>query len=125
MEFAEITTDPFTNTTNKFFLVLEQQEHNIPNPSTPGLNSAYSGTLSDSQGNVVGYKWNAFYQDYEVTGNLSNEAFAHAWTLEHQFALIPPNFKYRDFAVMIGFWLTPKEVKEFILHGGLATKGGD
>lgn len=125
MEFAEIKTDPFTNTTNNFFLVLEIAQYNTPNPGTPGQGNQSNGMLSDPQGNIVGMKWIPFYQDYEVTGNLSNEAYAHSWTHDRHFMLIPPNFKYRSFSIMIGFWLTPEEVKEFILHGGFATQGGD
>ena len=37
MEFAEITEDPFTNNTNKYFLVIDIALRGAPTPNTPGL----------------------------------------------------------------------------------------
>ena len=121
MEFAEITEDPFVNNTNNYFLVLEIQNHNTPTSSST---SEVNGELDDPNGSNVGYHWIALSYDYEVTGSLSDEAYAHSWSLERLWTLVPPKFTFKTFGIAIGFWLTSEEVKQFIL-GRLSLKGGD
>ena len=124
MEFAEITKDPFTNNTNNYFLVLDIASESIGNPSSPGRSGTRNGQLSDPSGSPVGYFfWNA-YQDYEVTGSLSNEAYSHSYAYRKEWVLVPPKYTFSIFIACIGFWLSPKEVEQFIL-GRLSLKGGD
>ena len=124
MQFAEITEDPFTNNTNNYFLLLDIEQHNVPNPSSPGIGSIVNGGLQDPNGTYVGFFMLAQYQDYEVTGNLSNEAYSHSYVTKRDWMLIPPGFKLIAILKAIGFWLSPKEVEQFIL-GRLSLKGGD
>jgi len=124
MEFAEITEDPFTNNTVNYFLVLDFFYRNIPNPSGTGITTASSLNLTDPGGNHVGYGWFAWTQDYEVTGSLSDEAYAHSFAHQRMWTLVPPKFTISQFVQCIGFWLLPKEVEQFIL-GRLSLKGGD
>jgi len=125
MQFAEITEDPFTNKTNKFFLVLDISHYSVPSPSATGVSYfSSSGTLYDPSGNAITYYWRAWAYALEITGTLSNEAYSFVWQTHRQWLLIPPKFQFVGFANMIGFWLTPDEVKQFILNG-LSLKGGD
>ena len=124
MEFAEITEDPFTNNTNNFLLVLDIQKHNFPTPSSPGAASLADGLLVDPTDNYVGFFLMFQYQDYEVTGSLSNEAYSHSYVTKREWMLVPPGFSFKSFQRLVGFWLSPAEVKQFIL-GRLALKGGD
>jgi hypothetical protein len=124
MEFAEITEDPFTNKTNNYYLVIGIEQTPITNPSSPGVLSAIAGAILDPTGHIVSQMKEALSQDYVVVGTLSDEAFAHSWMTHREWGLIPPNFKMTLFAIAYGFWLTPKEVEQFIL-GRLSLKGGD
>ena len=124
MEFAEITKDPFANNTNNYYLLLDIANYSIPTPATPGYSNAVNGELLDPGGNTVGHFWVAWYQDYELTGSLSDEAYAHSWTLKRSWMLVPPNYTLKSFARCIGFWLSHKEVEQFILSR-LSLKGGD
>ena len=124
MQFAEITDDPFTNNTNNFFLVLDINSEAVPNPSSPGYLTLTNGVLVDPSGVTIGYYWAAFYQDYEVTGSLSDEAYAHSYARKKEWILVPPSYTFRSFVRAVGFWLSPKEVEQFIL-GKLSLKGGD
>jgi len=124
MQFAEITEDPFTNGTNNFFLVLDIASHQIPNPSAVGAAAFANGNLLDPNGEVVGY-FNVYQAwNFEVTGSLSDEAYSNAYASKKNWMFIPPKFQFSNFGKMIGFWLSPKEVEQFIL-GRLSLKGGD
>ena len=124
MEFAEITEDPLVNKTNNFFLVLGMSAYNTPNPSAVGTSLVEQGILADPNGTSVSLFWMSATQDYEVTGSLSDEAYAHSFSHRKEWLLIPPNFKFTNFSKCYGFWLSPKEVEQFIL-GRLSLKGGD
>jgi len=124
MEFAEITQDPFVNTTNNFFLVLDIFDFVVPQPSAVGGEGVQNGTLTDPNGQGVGRFTQNVQWDYAVAGSLSDEAFAHSYTERRTWMLVPPQYKVSSFTRMIGFWLSPKEVEQFIL-GRLSLKGGD
>lgn len=125
MEFAEITEDPFTNNTSNFFLVLDIGNHPVPNPSSVvGVDISFGGKLLDSNGNNAGYFWLAITQDYEVTGSLSDESYAHSFTSRRNWMLVPPKYSLEDHVTATGFWLSYKEVEQFIL-GRLSLIGGD
>jgi len=124
MEFAEITKDPFTNNTNNFYLVIDVYRFSIPTPSAPGSSSTQNGLLTDPSGQGVGRFSIMTQWDYAVAGSLSDEAFAHSYITKREWMLVPPNYVVSGFTAMIGFWLKPKEVEQFIL-GRLSLKGGD
>ena len=124
MEFAEITEDPFTNTTNNFYLVLDIFSHPTPNPNSTGINVQKAGALTDPNNRTVGFFYIASSQDYVVAGSLSDEAFAHSYVVKRDWMVVPPQFNLSGHQFAIGFWLSPKEVEQFIL-GRLSLKGGD
>ena len=124
MEFAEITEDPFTNNTNNYFLVIDIQNYTIPISTGPGAQQVTTDLLADPSGVNVTEYWKAWYQDVEVTGSLSDEAYAHSYFAKREWLLIPPKFTFKTFGAALGFWLSPKEVEQFIL-GRLSLKGGD
>jgi hypothetical protein len=86
----------------------------VPNPSAPGLYNYSVGTLEDQNGNVVDTFYNIIIQDYEVTGSLSDEAFAHAVGFQKGKMLVPPGYSFKNFEYAYGFWLDPEEVKDWI-----------
>ena len=124
MEFAEITEDPFKNTTNNFFLVIDIGRHYVPNTNTVGQYAVGNGILIDRSGFAVGFYDLIQNQDYALAGSLSDEAFAHSYEEKREWILVPPSYTFSQFLRAIGFWLSPKEVEQFIL-GRLSLKGGD
>jgi len=124
MEFAEITKDPFKNKSNNFFLVVDIQNEGIAQLSGPGYTQNTDGILEDPSGIVVGRFFFMAEHDYVVVGSLSDEAFAHSFSSRRAWMLVPPNYTFSSFGAAVGFWLSPKEVEQFIL-GRLSLKGGD
>ena len=126
MEFAEITEDPFTNNTNNFFLVLgiEGIANLTSFPTPPGNTAAQIGVLKDPSGTPVA-EWELVkaYAN-EVTGSLSDEAYSWTQYYRRHYLIIPPKFSFVDFSSCYGFWLSPEEIKQFILNG-LSHVGGD
>lgn len=114
VKFLEITEDPYTNNSNLFILILSIADLNTPTPSSPGNNSVANGNLVDPGGNPVGYMWVAFYQDYEVTGSLSDEAFSHSWTQLKNSVLVPPGYKFSGFTRATALQGTLEELAPFI-----------
>jgi len=113
MEFAEITQDPWTNNTDKFFIVVGINSINIPSPSSPGHSGSANGFVVDPSGVTVDVFWNSFSQDYEVTGSLSDEAYAHSYSLIHR-VVVPPSYKFMSFVRAIGYYVTLDELKGMI-----------
>ena len=114
VKFFEITDDPYKNTSNEFVLVLSITEYGVPYPSAPGSQTTVNGMLVDPRGIEIGYMWVAWYQDYEVTGSLSDEAFAHSYVHNQNTMLIPPGFTFKNFSNAICLQGTLEELAPFI-----------
>lgn len=115
VKFLEITNDPYTNDTSLFVLVLNMFYYPTPSPTSPGSSNVYSGVLSDPRGETVGIMWLAAYQDYEVTGSLSDEAYAHSWTHDANTLLIPPGYTFKTFSYAIALQGTLEELAPFMM----------
>lgn len=114
VKFLEITSDPFTNNTSEFVLILTISTYNYATPSSPGASQGFSGELFDASNKVVGYIWETFSQDYEVTGTLSNEAYAHSWTHDQKIMLIPPGYKFTTFVYATALQGSLEDLAPFI-----------
>lgn len=96
------TTDPYTNEfNNKYIVVLGYTANNVPEPIAPGFTTAEEGMLYDSAGNLVKQDVTTTF-DYEVTGSLSNEAYAHSFFINHGRTLIFPGWKFKSFGAAYG-----------------------
>lgn len=96
------STDPYTNEfNNKYIVVLGWTAWNIATPSTPGYNAATNAAVVDPNGNNVCLDM-AVYQDYEVTGSLSDEAYAHTYMFRHGRRLLSPGYQLKDFSAAYG-----------------------
>ena len=114
VKFIEITQDPFVNQSNEFILILSMANYPISHPSAPGASYAAGGQLTDPFGNPVGYMWYAAYQDYEVTGTLSDEAYSHSYVHDQKTMLIPPGYTFETFTMATALQGTLEELAPFI-----------
>ena len=109
----EILEDPYTNNSDLYVLILAIFSIIIPTPSSPGLYYNTNGRLIDPNGNIVSNVITTAQYDYEVTGSLSNEAYAHSYVVK-QPILIPPGWSFSNFASAIGLTGTLEELAPFI-----------
>ena len=109
----EILEDPYTNNSDLYVLILAIGSISIPTPSSPSLSYKTSGRLIDPNGNTVSYAIFIAQYDYEVTGSLSNEAYAHSYVVK-QPILIPPGWSFSNFTPAIGLTGTLEELAPFI-----------
>ena len=114
VKFIEITQDPFVNQSNEFILILSMVNHPIPLPDAPGTGSKGGGKLTDPFGNSAGHMWYATYQDYEVTGTLSDEAYSHSYVHDQKTMLIPPGYTFESFIRATALQGTLEELAPFI-----------
>ena len=114
VKFIEITQDPFVNQSNEFILILSMANYPISLPEAPGAGSSVGGQLVDPLGNIAGYMWNAAYQDYEVTGTLSDEAYSHSYVHDQKTMLIPPGYTFETFIRATALQGTLEELAPFI-----------
>ena len=114
VKFIEITQDPFVNQSNEFILILSIVNLPVSEPDAPGAGNSVGGELIDPSGNQVGYMWLAAFQDYEVTGTLSDEAYSHSWTHDQKTMLIPPGYTFEQFARATALQGTLEELAPFI-----------
>ena len=113
VKFLEITEDPFTNQSNLFILILGIAFFGLPNPTGTGSYTTLTGALIDPGGNTVTHYSQLGTQDFEVTGTLSDEAFAHSFTVKNIVA-IPPGWVFKDFTYAYGVQGTLEELAPFI-----------
>ena len=114
VKFIEITQDPFVNQSNEFILIISMANYPVSNPSAPGTGNLVGGRLTDPFGNFVGCMWIAIYQDYEVTGTLSDEAYSHSYVHDQKTMLIPPGYTFETFTRATALQGTLEELAPFI-----------
>ena len=114
VKFIEITQDPFVNQSNEFILILSMDYFPVSLPDAPGAGTALGGQLEDPLGNAAGYMWYAAYQDYEVTGTLSDEAYSHSYVHDQKTMLIPPGYTFKTFTRATALQGTLEELAPFI-----------
>ena len=114
VKFIEITQDPFVNQSNEFILILSMIDLPYSVPDAPGAGNSLGGKLIDPFGNYAGYMWYAFYQDYEVTGTLSDEAYSHSYVHDQKTMLIPPGYTFETFTRATALQGTLEELAPFI-----------
>lgn len=114
VKFLELVDDPYVNKSNLFLLIVSIANYSVPIPTAPGTGSYTGGTLEDPNGAVAGIMWLSFYQDYEVTGTLSDEAFAHAYVFYKPTMLVPPGFTFKSFTTAVALQGTLEELAPFI-----------
>ena len=112
-QFVEIDTDPYTNNTSDYLLVVGIQDNQTPNPATTGHFITTYGKVSDPLGTVIDYVTYFSGQDYALAGSLSDEAFAHSWTI-HKKVIVAPNYSISNFGELIGFWITPDAILDIL-----------
>lgn len=113
VKFLEITSDPYKNNSNEFILIFGIAAGNYATPTAPGSGGASSGVISNPNGVTVCQMFLANYQDYEVTGSLSDEAFAHTYLFQN-LAIIPPGWSFSSFTAAYGIQGTLEELAPFI-----------
>ena len=114
VKFIEITQDPFVNQSNEFILILSMVNFPNPLPDAPGSSAAVGGLIIDPFGNPAGFMWSAAYQDYEVTGTLSDEAYSHSYVHDQKTMLIPPGYTFETFGRATALQGTLEELAPFI-----------
>jgi hypothetical protein len=114
VKFLELVDDPYKNNSNLFLLVISMDFYGVPTPTGPGSASYVTGIVYDQNGQNVGALWEAFYQDYEVTGTLSDEAYSHSYTHDQKSILVPPGFSIKDFTAAMALQGTLEELAPFI-----------
>ncbi|MEM3423882.1 MAG: hypothetical protein QXE51_04895 [Nitrososphaeria archaeon] len=137
MKFSEIfeptSTFPvpelvgYTNNTTSWFLVLGIQLKALPGITGYGEFENRMGILYDPNGNYVDCFYDIFVEiqtwNSSMTvwngASMESEPITIYTSTPFVFAkksmLIPPNFKFQNFRIAYGFWLSYEEVEEYIL----------
>ncbi|MEM3907686.1 MAG: hypothetical protein QXZ17_12630 [Nitrososphaerota archaeon] len=132
MKFAELEEPPggYTNNSDSFFLVLGITNTNVTPPTGTGVTFSNSGALQDQIGatvdffKVVAVIVNSWSLPMPVWNGSSivNENYtlytSAAAIYSKSIMLIPPGYKFSNFGIAIGFWLTAEEVEKMIMGQG-------
>lgn len=109
LQVVELTQDPFTNTSDKFYLVISIQKLPTPNPGAVGSGSYANGFLNDPQGNNISYFG---YYTYFVN-EISSEPYSLSFTFKSK-VLIPPGYSFSAYGRALTLYGTLEELRGYI-----------
>ena len=121
IRFKEIKADSsgnWKNNSNEYFLILAIWDDYLITPSEGASDAHHVGTITDTDGNMIGYFNQVQYASAVVAGSLSDEVFQYGVSKSYNARIIPPHFTLGSFAYGYGVYISEDIFKMIILNGG-------